>query len=73
MNTPAALLTKAYRYLATHTAAWPEDHLRAVLHQPPVQQAARAIDAAANAHDYQATAQACRQYWQAILAQPPTN
>lgn len=72
-DTPATLLTKAYRYLATHTAGWSEDHLRVVLRQPPIQQAARAIDAAAVAHDYQATAQACRQYWKAVLAQPPTN
>lgn len=70
-DTPATLLTKAYRYLGTHTAGWPDDHLRAVLRQPPIQQAARAIDAAASAGDSTATAQACRQYWQQVLAQTP--
>lgn len=70
-DTCPALLAKAYRYLATHTAAWPEDHLRAVLRQPAMQQAARAIDAAALANDYKATANACRAYWQSLLAQAP--
>ena len=63
------LLAKAYNYLATHTAHWPENHLREVLRQPAIQQAARAIDAGASANDYKATATACRAYWQAVLAE----
>ena len=62
------LLAKAYRYLATHTADWPDAHLRTVLRQPPIQQAARAIDAAALANDPTATATACRAYWGLIVS-----
>ena len=70
-DTCPALLAKAYRYLAAHTAHWPENHLREVLRQPAIQQAARAIDAAAVANDSKATATACRAYWHAVLAQAP--
>lgn len=72
-DTCPGLLGKAYRYLATHTAHWPEDHLRTVLRQPAMQQAARVVDAAALANDYKATATACRAYWQAVLAQSPAT
>ena len=65
------LLSKAYRYLATHTAAWPDAHLRAVVRQPALREATRAIDAAVLANDYKATANACRAYWGAVLVQAP--
>lgn len=72
-DTCADLLGKAYHYLATRTAAWPTDYLRAVIQAPEQQRLVRAIDAAVLANDYKATANACRQYWQAVLAQPPAT
>ena len=67
----ADLLAKAYRYLATHTAAWPAAHLQAVLTTPDARADVQAIETAALAGDARACASACRAYWQKLLAQAP--
>ena len=65
------LLTQALTYLTTHTAAWPSEHLRAVVRQPATRAAALAVDAAVLAEDVDATKSACRSWWHAVLSQAP--
>ena len=67
------LLTQALTYLTTHTAAWPSEHLRAVVRQPATRAAALAVDTAVLADDVDATKSACRAWWQAVLSQAPSE
>lgn len=65
------LINKTFAYICSKTQMWRDDAFGAAIRSDAAHRLSQAIDSAALANDYTATAHACRAYWKHILWHMP--